>query len=81
MAADSLDEIFIGSGPPELLVVVDRAEHRIDPGREHEVAGSKVFQQCLDERNKALAVAAAEFQRRGVAAGSEELRIDANASD
>src|SRR5438067_13924369 len=78
MAADSLDEVFIGSGPPELFVVVDGAENGINPGREHEVAGSQVFQQCLHEGDKMPAVATAEFQRRGVAAGGEKLRIDAD---
>jgi hypothetical protein len=39
------------------------------------------LQQCLDEGSKVPAVVAAEFQRRGVAARRQKLRIHADAPE
>ena len=81
VAADTVEDGPVRTGPPELFVMMDGAEDRMGWESEHEIAAAKVFQKSLNEILQMRCLVGPKLDRRGVAATGEHLGVDAGASD
>ena len=77
MAADPLQKQGIRAGPPELFVMMNRAQDGVGWKCEHEIAGGQVFQQGLKELEQTGVLFWGKLDWGGVAAGGEGFWVDA----
>ena len=79
VAADSLDDGSVRTGPPELLVMMNGAEDRVRWKGQHEIAAGEVFQQGLNESLQMRCFIDQKLDWRGVAAAGKHFRLDSRA--